>query len=161
MQYKPFEEYAPGFGCRGICESKHELIISPKRYKGYTCQEEGIKYCKRCAVHWKKEAGLRCLCCNQRLKGRIRSKQSRIAREEMREEALSRQLQNSQEAREVHLAMLQTYNWYKCRSQCDFKTDNLLQAREHKEKLGHGIKRIPILIHQLLAKTKEETQLRS
>lgn len=108
MQYKPFEEYAPGLGCRGICEEKkHELMISPKRHKGYTCQEEGIRYCKRCAVHWKKEAGLRCLCCNQRLKGRIRSRQSRTVRERMREEeVLSRQISMSVESQEVHALII-------------------------------------------------------
>lgn len=150
--FKPFR-YAPGFGCRGICENS-DLVIIPKRYKGYTCQEEGIRYCKRCAVYFKPETGVYCPCCKQRLKTRGRSKQSRAFREKQREQALERQLQRSQEDHEVQKSLLQTYHWYKCRSQCDFKTDNVLEAREHR-KLGHGIKNISIKISTILATTEK------
>lgn len=147
--FKPFKQYAPGLGCRGICEHS-DLTIVPKRHKGYTCQAEGIKYCKRCAVYFKPGTGVYCPCCKQKLKIRGRSKQSKAFREKQRE-ALERQLNRSQEDHEVQKSLLETYYWYKCRSQCDFKTDNVLEAKQHKE-LGHGVKRIPIIIHQLLAK---------
>lgn len=149
--FKPFKEFSPGFGCKGICEIS-ELVIIPKRTKGYTCQEQGIRYCKRCAVYFKPEAGVFCPCCKQRLKGRGRSKQSRVFREKQREQALERQLQRSIEDYEIQKRLLQTYYWYKCRTQCDFKTDDVLKAEEHR-KQGHGVKRIPIDIHKLFVET--------
>lgn len=79
--FKPFN-FAPGLGCRGICDTS-DLIHIPKRQKGYTCQAVGAKYCKRCAKHFIKEAGLRCPCCRQGLSGRITSKQSRQYREQV------------------------------------------------------------------------------
>lgn len=80
--FKPFKQFSAGFGCRGKCETSN-LIHIPKRQKGFTCQEVGARYCRRCATHFKKEAGLRCPCCKQPLSGRIRSKQSKQYREQV------------------------------------------------------------------------------
>ena len=158
--FKDYKEYRVSPGCKGICEYS-ELAVSPPRFKGYSSHQDGIRYCKRCSKYFKKEAGVRCPCCNVLTSARRRSKQSRVWREKQREEALSRQLSRSDEELEVQRAISNTYYWYKCRSQCDFKTDNWLEAREHKEH-GHGIKRVPVLIHNILAQdTKEETHIQN
>lgn len=145
--FQDFKEYRVGvrYSCAWQCKNSQFIFKANKQY-GESYQEAEARYCRECEVHFKKEVGLHCPCCKRKLRVRIRTKQGRKVRERI---AFERQLSRSVEEQEVQRAISNTYYWYKCRSQCDFKTDNLLEARQHKEQ-GHGIKRIPIPIASIL-----------
>ena len=144
--------------CMERCKNS-ELRLKIQKQYGQTYQQLGGKYCKECEVHFKVEVGLKCPCCKRRLTGRIRSKASKKYREKVHNQAFLRQLERSEEDRETQKALLTSYHWWECRTQCNFKTDDLVKARQHKQELGHGIKHHRVEIHSLLATQKEERNI--
>ena len=139
--FKPFKEHIASPGCRGVCE-RHELVTVPKRYKGYTAQEQGIKRCSKCSVHYKPGVGLRCPCCNTKLAIRYRSKQSRAYREKAREKLVAELVKQSEDDRLNKARQARNYYVYGCRG-CDFHTQDIEEWKLHKSP-GHRTKVIPI-----------------